>query len=67
MKRWLRGPDAQGEPVVELISGEDWYGRSGHGGRRQERRSLLAEMLSDDDIRRFRVADGVWYLPGYPP
>ena len=66
MKRWLRGPDGEGEPVVELIGDDGWCWRSDHFGPRGEPRSVMAELLGED-AERFQVADGVFFLPGPPP
>lgn len=64
MKFWLRGP--ADNPQVEVV-GE--YAESGSRDRDSERpdRSVLRELLTEDEAQRFRVTDGVWYLPGGPP
>ena len=65
MKRWLRGPDSEGEPQVELIGNDGWYWRSGHYGQREER-SVIVDLLGDE-AARFRVSDGVYLFPGRLP
>ena len=59
-KIWLRGPGADGEPIVELIGEQN-------GDRRRTERSIMAELLPADEARRLEVDEGRWYLPGTPP
>lgn len=30
-------------------------------------RSVLEELLTDDEVREYQVGPGRWYLPGPPP
>ncbi|MFI5494614.1 hypothetical protein [Actinoplanes sp. NPDC051859] len=63
-KMWLRGPaDA---PRVEFIGAAGWYWQSGHFSQRPER-SIMAELLTDDQVRMLRDSNGRWSLPGTPP
>jgi len=63
-KTWLRGPAE--DPEVELIGEWSWYWRSGHYSQRAER-SIMAELLTPEEVRHLEVAEGRWYLPGPPP
>lgn len=65
-KTWLRGPDAYGEPVVEFVGEQNGRWRSGRWQQRKER-SIMAELLSADEVRRLQVDEGRWYLPDPPP
>ena len=63
MKRWLRGPDDQGEPVVELIDGEDRRWKASD----RPQRSIMTEVMGEEGARRFQTADGRWLFPGSAP
>ena len=60
-KTWLRADEQ-----VELIGSEGWYWRSGHFSQRAER-SVMAELLTPEEVRHLEVAEGRWHLPGPPP
>jgi hypothetical protein len=63
VKRWLRGPDDNGEPIVEVVDGEE---QSWQAGARPQR-SIMAEVMGEEGARRFQTADGRWLFPGTPP
>lgn len=63
-KFWLRGP--ADDPQVELIGEHGWYWHSGHFSQRADR-SIMAEMLTPDEVRRLEASEGRWLLPGPPP
>ena len=60
-KTWLRA-----DKQVELIGEWGWYWRSGHWKQRQPR-SIMAELLTPEEVRHLEVAEGRWHLPGPPP
>jgi hypothetical protein len=60
-KGWLRADEQ-----VEIIGPDGWYFRSGHWQQREER-SVMAELLSEDEVRHLEIAEGRWFLPGTPP
>jgi hypothetical protein len=62
MKRWLKGPNSQGEPVVELTEsgGED---EASVPGRRPQR-SVMAETLTPEQADQYQVEPGRWLFPG---
>lgn len=68
MKTWLR---TGGQ--VEIIGNEGWYWRSGHFSQRPERvmfpgrRSVIRELLTEEEADLFELSPGVWLLPGTPP
>jgi hypothetical protein len=64
-KTWLRGAADGEEPVVEVIGESAWYERSGHGKR--EQRSIMAELLTEREVQKLEVSEGLWLLPGPPP
>jgi len=61
-KFWLRGP--VDNPQVELIGDQRWH--AGYIGKRAER-SVMAELLTPQDIKQLRDEHGRWHLPGAPP
>lgn len=63
-KMWLRGP--ADNPEVEVIGEHTYYWRSGHWRGPQER-SVMAELLTPDEIRHLEISEGRWFLPGPPP
>ena len=63
-KFWLRGP--ADDPRVEVVGEHAFYWDSAHFSRRKDR-SLMREMLTEEDSRRFQIAEGVWHFPGRPP
>jgi len=63
-KFWLRGP--ADDPRVELIGEEGWYWRSGHFSQREER-SVMAELLTAQEVKNLQLQPGRWLLPGTPP
>ncbi|ROP32824.1 hypothetical protein EDD30_5773 [Couchioplanes caeruleus] len=63
-KMWLRNPGS--DPQVEIIGDSAWYWRSGHFSQRIER-SVMAELLSEDEVQRLQLQPGRWLLPGIPP
>jgi hypothetical protein len=63
-KIWLRGP--ADDPRVELIGDEEWQRRSGHFSQREER-SVMAELLTPQEVKDLQIQHGRWFLPGTPP
>ncbi|WP_170047626.1 hypothetical protein [Couchioplanes caeruleus] len=51
---------------MEIIGDSAWYWRSGHFSQRIER-SVMAELLSEDEVQRLQLQPGRWLLPGIPP
>ena len=63
-KFWLRGP--ADDPQVEIIGHWNGYWRSGHFSQRPER-SIMRELLGEEQARDLEVREGFWLLPGTPP
>jgi len=59
-KTWLRGPGPDGLPVVELIGDADFEADRPHW----EHRSLMAELLTEEERRHLEISEGRWHLPG---
>ena len=60
-KTWLR---AGGQ--VEIVGDENGYWRSGHFSQRAER-SIMAELLTPEEVRHLEVSEGRWHFPGPTP
>jgi len=63
-KIWLRGP--ANSPRAEVIGDWGWYWRSAHYNQREER-SLMAELLTPEQVEQCQLREGWWFLPGAPP
>lgn len=59
-KIWLRGP--ADDPQVEVIGEHAWWLEGSHRNR-----SVMSELLTEEENERLQVGEGRWLLPGTPP
>lgn len=60
MRWWEAGTPGNDQDLAELLRDE-------HLEQEPEQRSVMAEMLTPEDVDRYQIAPGRWYLPGTPP
>lgn len=63
-KFWLRGP--ADDPQVEVIGEHSWYWQSSHYSERRDR-SIMRELMTEEESERLQMEPGRWFLPGTPP
>ena len=64
------GRFTQNEAVRRIATEAGWPGpQAGQAsnGRQSEERSVMAELLTPQEVRDLQVAPGRWLLPGTPP
>lgn len=60
MRWWEAGAPGNDEDLAEVFRDE-------HLEQEPEQRSVMREMLGDDQADRYEIAPGRFYLPGTPP
>jgi hypothetical protein len=60
MRWWEAGAPGNDQDLAELFRDE-------HLEQEPEERSVMAEMLTPEEVSEYQIAPGRWYLPGTPP
>lgn len=60
-------PDEPLAVAADLGELEREVGKRTPPTRPEPQRSVLREMLTEDQVRHLEVSEGRWYLPGFPP